>query len=146
MPHKTLDMAEHKYHVFDLDDTLVRYGRRGRIAVPRQTFHALRALRHAGHECIVVSYNPTARVVTTLVGLNKYVALTVAATPDDMERADLVARARRSAGWPDGAGFNYYDDRADNVGNIRERFGSQVVAHIVRADTLWQNIGRPVRH
>lgn len=50
----------------------------------------------------------------------------------------------RCARWPEDARFNYYDDRPDNVSNVRERFGSQVNARVVRADTLHKDI-RAVR-
>jgi hypothetical protein len=123
-------------HVFDLDDTLVRYGRRGPV-VPRQTFHALRALRYAGHDCVVVSYNPGARLLVRLAGLTKYITRTIIEMADDTERADLVARACHEAGWMLGAEFSYYDDRADNVDNVRARFGTQARCHRVTTDTLW---------
>ncbi len=126
-------------HVFDLDDTLIRYGRRGAV-VPRQTFHALRALHYAGHELAVVSYNPWARVLVASTGLDKYIAHTVTESPGDTERADLVARVCCKAGWAPGAKFYYYDDRSDNIENIHDRFGSQADHQLVTSSTLWKHI------
>lgn len=126
-----------KHHIFDLDDTLVRYGRYGPV-VPRQTFHALRALHLAGHDCVIVSYNPGARLLALMTGLTKYIMCTVVADAEDPERADLIARACLKAGWSADTPFWYYDDRADNIANVRARFGSQVRYYHVTADTLFR--------
>src|SRR5579883_3314981 len=57
-------------YIFDLDDTLIQYTRRG-PNVPRQTFHALRALCQAGHECVVVTWNPFGSSLVVQTGLKK---------------------------------------------------------------------------
>jgi len=128
-------------HVFDLDDTLVTYGRRG-LVVPRQTFHTLRDLLAAGEEVVVVSFNPWARVLVSLMGLTRYVARTVTPVSEGEGRAELVTQA--IAGWGGDAKFAYYDDRSDNVAAVRERFGPRASAHVVTAASLWRTV-REVR-
>jgi hypothetical protein len=97
--------------VFDLDDTLLCNGR-----VPRQTFHALRNLKAAGHAVVVISCNALARVMVALRGLGGYVDRVLQPTVRDEYRADLMAAALAFAGSDFAHGPVYYfDDRQDNL-------------------------------
>lgn len=61
-----------KLYIFDLDDTLVRYGK-CKKCVPKQTFHLLRRLHNEGHKIVIATYNPLAVFVVNTMGLNKYI-------------------------------------------------------------------------
>ena len=61
-----------RVYIFDLDDTLVLYTRKG-LTVPKQTFHMLRALSHY-YKIVIISYNPFAHIIAKHLGLLKYVS------------------------------------------------------------------------
>jgi len=61
-----------KVIVFDLDDTLVRYSKKGRC-VPRQTFHCLRDLHLRGYLLLAVTYNQFGVLIASECGLFKYI-------------------------------------------------------------------------
>ncbi len=124
-----------KLYIFDLDDTLVHYGRK--ITVPRQTFHVLRNLSHEGHEIVVVSYNSLCEVIMVITGLYKYVTMTMWGRDD---RYMLVQRALTKAGKSTLDNFTYVDDRLDNIQNIKLHFPCVETVYVENALTLYKRI------
>lgn len=112
-------------HVFDLDDTLVYYGRK-RIVVPRQTFHFLRALRLADCRLAIVSHNPLAPLVAASLGLR---VDTLACGKED--RVSLMKKVLTG----NEREVHYYDDRLDNLEAVAHAF-PDVVLHHVRSPLL----------
>ncbi len=97
-------------YIFDLDDTLVRYGRR-KIAVPRQN----------GHSIGIVSYNPLCETIVQQTGLNKYTDFVAFGTE---ERHKLVQRACCNQD------FIYIDDRLDNIEDVKAYFPYVCTVHV----------------
>lgn len=109
--------------VFDLDDTLVRYGRR-KIVVPRETWHALRRLSESGTRVFIVSFNSLAPFLAAQFDLYRYAEGVVSGAPP----RDALLRKLVSA-HPDVAlddGFVYVDDRDDNICQIKNAWPSAV--------------------
>jgi hypothetical protein len=115
--------AVQKDIVFDLDDTLVRYGKKG-ACVPRQTFHCLRDLQLSGKFKIsIVSYNPFCHYVAASVGLLKFADKIQYGTG---WRSDLVAEVVPSTNHR----FLYFDDRRDSLDAVAEAFPHAVCIHV----------------
>lgn len=102
--------------VFDLDDTLVRYTKRG-AKVPRETWHALRRLHENGAQLFVVSYNPMAPFLVAQLGLSKYIDITVTGVPPRTSLLDVLVTKVGLPPW-----FIYIDDRPDNIREIRAKW------------------------
>ncbi|ATE82263.1 Hydrolase 3 incomplete domain containing protein [Pandoravirus salinus] len=102
--------------VFDLDDTLVRYTKRG-AKVPRETWHALRRLHENGVQLYVVSYNPAAPFLVAQLGLSKYIDYIVTGVPPRTNLLDVLTTRVDLPPW-----FLYIDDRADNIKEIEAQW------------------------
>jgi hypothetical protein len=66
--------------VFDLNDALARYTKRG-ANVPHKARHALRRLHKNGGRLCAVSYNPMASFLVTQLGQGEYIDYTVTDVP-----------------------------------------------------------------
>ncbi len=115
--------------ILDLDDTLITgSGRKpGVPIVPRQTFHALRKLRHAGAHIVVTSFNPSAVLWVNMLLLTPFVSRVFYSCKGD--RAALVLEA--CAHFPTYHPVHYFDDREDNIDAVRRACGDDVTCHIV---------------
>lgn len=103
--------------VFDLDDTLVQYGRR--IVVPKQTWHVLALLQNLGAHMYCVSYNPLANLVVGEMGLRKLLEDVVSGRPP---RYELVGRLVARNPIISGKEFIYVDDRGDNIEEVQRAY------------------------
>ncbi len=124
---------EKKLYIFDLDDTLVRYGKK--ISIPRQTFHVLRNLQCQGHQIVIVSYNPLCPLVVTHTKLRKYVKHEVYGS---LDRHVLVEKALAKMGYSKTDKFFYVDDRLDNIHAIKELFANVETIHVKDPLTLYK--------
>lgn len=110
-------------YLFDLDDTIVYYSKRG-LTVPRQTWHKLRAL-HFSATLILVSYNPLAFHIAGRLGLFKYCPCVIVGIEF---RKELIAQALAKCtsahvNTPVNTPLHlqhvhhvyYFDDRLDNI-------------------------------
>lgn len=116
--------------VLDLDDTLVRYGKR--ICVPRQTHHCLRDLNARGLRLGIVSYNPLSECVAARMGLLKYVDIIRFGSG---ERSDLVAMVVDPA-----RPFVYFDDRRDNLESVARAFPLARCVHVANPIYFYQDV------
>lgn len=117
--------------VFDLDDTLVRYGKN--ITVPRQTFHILRDLHLKGYKIAVISYNPLGKIIIQRLGLSKYVDYSICSSTS--YRAKLI-----SSLIPLDENIHYYDDRKDNLEAVKEKYPEVITHHVENSLTLYKVI------
>ena len=101
--------------IFDLDDTLVHYGRK-KICVPRQTFHVLRALNQ---RIGVISFNALAHFVIAKTGLIKYVASVAAGEKPRAQLMQEVLASHPNQTWTE---LHYWDDREDNLQVVQTYF------------------------
>ena len=119
--------------VFDLDDTPAQYGRR-KIAVPKQTWHALALLsRTAMTRHFVVSYNPLAAALAGQLGLLKHVEGVVSGhLPRDALLRVLFERYSISSGGDDRSmQFVYFDDREDNIEEVLASYPRAQCKHLI---------------
>jgi len=115
-------------HIFDLDDTLVRYGRK-KICVPRQTHHALRALRG---EKAIISYNNMASVIATLQGL-KIANISCGNKDRHILAGEVLSKSI-------GTEIHYWDDRSDNLLAVCTYYPF-IHPHLVTDSlTLWRDL------
>lgn len=131
-------------YIFDLDDTLVYYSKRGPV-VPRQTFHKLRAL-HYSAMLMVVSYNPIACHVAAHLGLFKFCKYIVVGRETEF-RHELVARALAKCNISTSPTSSmhhvyYFDDRLDNVDTVQQAFPSILCSHVKSPLLLYRDISR----
>src|SRR5579863_6582946 len=119
-------------YVFDLDDTLVFYGKKG-PTIPRQTFHTLRQLRGP---IVVVSYNPLAHILASELGLMKYVNVIICG---DCDRNVLVENAIKNF---EDSQLVYFDDRVDNLSVVKQFYPRALCYHVSSALLLHRIIKR----
>ena len=119
-----------KLYIFDLDDTLVRYGKH-KFCVPKQTFHMLRRLHNEGHKIVIITYNPLGTNLVKLTKLNKYVKEVVYGTE---YRHLLLYKFLQS--YDDI--FTYVDDRKDNIQCIKEHYPNATTVHVANPLLLYK--------
>ena len=115
-----------KLIIFDLDDTLVRYGKKRKICVPRQTFHSLRDLHARGFTLVCVTYNCYGEMIANQCCLFKYISfLQYARNIGDRSLVvRLVAQKYNSNN------FSYFDDRKDNIEQVKLKFPNSSCIHV----------------
>ncbi|SPN79387.1 Haloacid dehalogenase-like hydrolase motif-containing [Brazilian cedratvirus IHUMI] len=116
--------------VFDLDDTLVFYGKRG-AKVPRETWHALRFLHEQEVDMYVISYNPEAYFIGAQLGLTRYIKDFITARPPRDVLLSLLLEKHNQQGK-----VVYFDDARDNLEEIRQSLlenitGRRIILHHV---------------
>jgi hypothetical protein len=116
--------------VFDLDDTLVRYGKQ--ISVPRQTHHCLRDLSARGLKLGIVSYNPLSECVAARMGLLKYADTVRFGSGYRSELVAMVVDPARP--------FVYFDDRRDNLEEVARAFPLARCVHVANPLYLYRDI------
>lgn len=120
-------------HIFDFDDTLV-FTNKG-ITVPRQTFHKLRQLKQDGHIIAVISYNPLLKYFINALNL---APLCDIIHYDDNERYKLVQYVLNKCNMD--TKFVYYDDRIDNIENVKSHYPNAITYHIHHPVYLYKSI------
>lgn len=100
--------------IFDLDDTLVFYNKRG-VKVPRETWHALRFLHEQGVDMYVISYNPGVHFIASQLGLTRYIKEFVTARPPRDALLNLLLEKQKER-----RNVVYFDDARDNLEEIRQ--------------------------
>jgi hypothetical protein len=124
--------------IFDLDQTLV-CGKKNQV--PRQTFHALRALKAQGHTLVVVTYNCLGFFVANATGLLKYIEC-VFYLKCLSERSDLILLVLSHFQFEQFPFYElvYFDDRIDNIMNVQQRFPSAICIAVSKPLQLFQKI------
>lgn len=116
--------------VFDLDDTLVRYTKKG-AKVPRETWHLLRRLHENGVRLFVVSYNPMAAFLAAQLGLFRYIDKVVSGRSP---RTCVIDRLAAEA--PLSASFFYIDDRVDNIKEVKKAWPGAICIKVDAKTTV----------
>ncbi len=122
--------------VFDLDDTLVRYGKK-KVCVPRQTFHCLRELALRGFRLCIVSYNPLCHLIAQQTGLSKFIDII---RHKKCKRSDLVSMVIPEKDMR----FFYFDDRLDNINDVADVFPFVIPVHVSNPLFLYQLIQKKI--
>lgn len=111
--------------IFDFDDCIVRYTKRG-ITVPKETWHALRRLSNRGCGVYIISYNVYAKDIAGHLGLFKYVKDVVSEDYSDHgSRSALVEKL--TSIYPEICNFVYFDDNEDNIAEVKAGFGNSAI-------------------
>lgn len=116
--------------VFDLDDTLVRYTKKG-ARVPRETWHALRRLWEGGVSLFIVSYDPLASFLVGQLGLFKYIDKVVSGRPP---RTNVIDQLAADADLP--TSFFYVDDRPDNIDEVKAKWPGAIGVEVDSKTTV----------
>ncbi len=111
--------------VFDLDDTLIRYGKH--ITVPRQTFHCLRDLKARGFIIACATYNVYGVLIAHECGLFKYIDF-LQWDANTGDRSIIITKILLQ--YPGEKNFIYFDDRMDNLNQVKCKFPEASYAHV----------------
>ena len=123
------------YVIFDLDDTLVRYGNKKRC-VPRQTFHCLRDLYLRGFILFVVTYNPLGVLIAHEEGLFKYIKFLLS-TKNTNDQSKIIEKLFSYFPTKD---FIYFDDRQDNIQQVQLKYPYAICIHVPNPLLLFTQI------
>jgi hypothetical protein len=124
-------------HIFDFDDTLV-FTNGGKLIVPRQIFHKLIQLKNNNHSICIISFNPLVKYYANRL----YLEYCDIIHYEDNDRYKLVEFVLRKFNMDNNATFFYYDDRNDNIENVKKHYQNTVTHHVQQPEKLHKCIRR----
>lgn len=126
-------------YIFDFDDTLTCV-KDNKVFIPDNTIKTLDFLKKNKATLVIVSFNMDVHKHAKNFKIDKYFDAIHCDDEKTTERFILINKVFNMLHLKNDVSFNYFDDRLDNIGNIKAHFNNSTCFHIKNSFELYKSI------